>query len=78
MTIRFLFPLNLLFLMLILGLAITQNAQPNGLPAIKAFPTAEGFGAESRGGRGGRIVEVTNLSDSGTGSLRWALEKARS
>jgi hypothetical protein len=43
-------------------------------PAIKAFPTAEGFGANSVGARGGRIIEVTNLNDSGKGTLRSAME----
>lgn len=43
-------------------------------PAVKAFPTAEGFGANAVGGRGGRIIEVTNLDDSGPGSLRSAME----
>lgn len=43
-------------------------------PAVKAFPTAEGFGASAVGGRGGRIIEVTTLEDSGPGSLRAAME----
>src|SRR5262249_46144293 len=42
--------------------------------SVKAFPTAEGFGAESVGGRGGRVIEVTNLEDAGDGSLRSAME----
>ena len=42
---------------------------------IPAFPGAEGFGATSIGGRGGKIIEVTNLNDSGPGSLRSALKR---
>ena len=41
-----------------------------------SFPGAEGFGANSIGGRGGRIIEVTNLNDNGAGSLRAAVETA--
>jgi len=56
-------------------IAITVN--------IPAFPGAEGFGATSTGGRGGKIVHVTTLDDYNSylfeepipGSLRWAIEK---
>ncbi|HTL52681.1 MAG TPA: hypothetical protein VL860_08920 [Planctomycetota bacterium] len=45
-------------------------APETGLPV---FPGAQGFGARTPAGRGGRLIEVTTLDDSGPGSLREAL-----
>jgi hypothetical protein len=52
-------------------------SKPWDLPQanIPAFPGAEGGGAFSFGGRGGRVIVVTSLADSGPGTFRNACEQ---
>jgi pectate lyase len=47
-----------------------HNVRPTRAPA---FPGVEGFGRYTIGGRGGRVIEVTHLEDSGPGSFRAAV-----
>ena len=60
-------------------LVVLANPTAAALPQkpqgpLPAFPGAEGFGAEAAGGRGGRVIKVTNLKTSGPGSLQAACQ----
>lgn len=71
------FPISpiIIFLLIIFLHSGFFNAYGQQKPErVTAFPGAEGGGRFASGGRGGRVIKVTNLNDRGPGSFREALE----
>jgi len=62
-------------LLLVLAAASAAFCNETEKSTIPAFPGAEGYGAASVGGRGGKVLKVTTLEATGPGSLSWALEE---
>src|SRR5512133_92181 len=64
-----------IFFFLISLLVLSQNTD-RSLNVNPVFPGLKGFGLDTKGGQGGRIIRVTNLNGDGPGSLSDAVKAA--
>jgi pectate lyase len=64
---------SILLLVFLAGFLYNAPAQESHSLSKPLFPGVTGFGTDTRGGQGGRIIRVTNLSRDGAGSLGEAI-----
>jgi pectate lyase len=69
--------LALFFALWLSLITLLRAADQTPVSPRPAFPGAEGHGATTKGGRGGRVVKVTTLKKRGPGSLAWAINEVK-
>jgi hypothetical protein len=76
-SLRFRIVQALAVAVVLVGPSASPRARAEGVAKVPAFPGAEGAGAATPGGRGGRVYVVNSLADSGPGTFREAAEADR-
>jgi len=74
--IRVVFFLRYVSFFFLIGFSLSLYGEKAGPVSALSLEQAKGFGLDTVGGLGGRVLKVTNLASKGAGSLAWALQQS--